>query len=62
MGQIINLNRFRKERQRAEQKGKAAENRVRHGRSKAERRKDKANEQIIRGRWEGKRLDPEPTD
>ena len=38
MGEIINLNRTRKARDKAEAKARAAANRVIHGRSKAERR------------------------
>lgn len=37
MGEIVNLNRFRKQRSRAEAEKQAAENRVAFGRSKAER-------------------------
>ena len=37
MGEIINLNRFRKQRSRAEEAKQAAENRVAFGRTKAER-------------------------
>ncbi len=62
MGNIINLNRFRKQRQRDEKEKLAARNRVRYGRTKAERATNEKNEGIIRGRWERKRMDPEPTD
>jgi hypothetical protein len=37
MGEVINLNRFRKARVKAEQEKLAEENRVRHGRSKSEK-------------------------
>ena len=37
MGEVVNLNRFRKARLKAEQEKQAEENRVRHGRSKAEK-------------------------
>lgn len=37
MGEIINLNRFRKQRTRAEEEKQAEENRVAFGRTKAER-------------------------
>ncbi len=37
MGEVVNLNRVRKERARAEKKAVSAANRVAHGRSKAER-------------------------
>jgi len=38
MGEVINLNRFRKARVKAEQEKQAEENRTRHGRTKAEKR------------------------
>lgn len=37
MADIVNLNKYRKARKRAEQEADAAGNRVRHGRSKAEK-------------------------
>ena len=37
MGDIVNLNKYRKQRRRAEQTKQAAENRVRFGRNKSER-------------------------
>ena len=37
MGEIVNLNRARKARDKAQEKAQAAQNRVAHGRSKAER-------------------------
>jgi len=40
MGEIINLNRFRKRRDRAEDERRADENRVRFGRTRAERARD----------------------
>ncbi|HYC67994.1 DUF4169 family protein [Brevundimonas sp.] len=39
MGEVVNLNRVRKDRARAEKKADAAANRGAHGRSKAERTK-----------------------
>ena len=39
MGEVVNLNRVRKDRARAEKKADAAANRSAHGRSKAERAK-----------------------
>ena len=39
MGEVVNLNRIRKDRARAEAKASAAANRTAHGRSKAERTK-----------------------
>lgn len=37
MADIINLNKYRKARRKAEESSEAAENRVRHGRTKAEK-------------------------
>jgi len=37
MGEVVNLNRFRKARLKAEQDKQAEENRVRHGRSKSDK-------------------------
>jgi len=62
MADIVNLNRFRKRRDRADRDAKADANRRVHGRTKAEReeeatRRDRASRDI-----EGKRLDPtDPT-
>ncbi|QDH73772.1 DUF4169 family protein [Brevundimonas sp. M20] len=39
MGEIVNLNRFRKDRARAEAKATAATNRATHGRTKGEKTK-----------------------
>ncbi|MEO0399367.1 MAG: DUF4169 family protein [Pseudomonadota bacterium] len=38
MGEVVNLNKFRKQKARAEKEAAAAENRVRHGQTKAEKR------------------------
>jgi hypothetical protein len=44
MGKPVNLNRFRKDKARAEKKARADANAAKHGRSKAERELDKARE------------------
>jgi hypothetical protein len=44
MGDVVNLNRYRKQRQRIEDAKQAAENRVRFGRDKAERARTKAEQ------------------
>jgi hypothetical protein len=41
MAEIVNLNRARKARARAEQAAQAAANRVKHGRSRAEKARDR---------------------
>jgi hypothetical protein len=49
MGEVVNLNRFRKERAKADRKVEAAANRAAHGRGKAERtRADKERERADR--------------
>lgn len=42
MGDLVNLNRFRKDRARDEQKAKAAANRAAHGRTQAQKALEKA--------------------
>lgn len=44
MGDIVNLNRFRKQQERRRKEDEAAENRVRFGRTKAERAQDRGEE------------------
>ncbi|MCW5750649.1 MAG: DUF4169 family protein [Alphaproteobacteria bacterium] len=62
MGDVVNLNQFRKRRARDEAERRASENRTRHGRSKAERRiatTEKAREDKA---LDGRRISPEPPD
>jgi hypothetical protein len=54
---IINLNQYRKQRQRSEVERRATENRVSFGRTKAERGKDLSDSDRARKNLEGKRLD-----
>ncbi|WP_353472374.1 DUF4169 family protein [Salipiger sp. H15] len=42
MSNVINLNRFRKDRARADRRAQADENAARHGRSKAEKQREAA--------------------
>jgi len=42
MGEVVNLNRYRKAKERAEADERAAHNRVKHGRTKAQKSSDKA--------------------
>ncbi|HEY1795445.1 MAG TPA: DUF4169 family protein [Stellaceae bacterium] len=44
MSEVVNLNRFRKTKQREEEKREAAANRTQHGRTKAEREKEAADQ------------------
>ena len=57
MNSIVNLNRFRKAKKRAEAQGRAAENRVLFGRSKKDRRADEGERQRAKLDLDGKRLD-----
>jgi hypothetical protein len=65
VGDLVNLNKFRKQRQRTEAARQASENRVRFGRDKPERTRTRA-EQDRQGRsLDGKRLEeagPEDSD
>ena len=57
MTSVVNLNRFRKEKQRAAKEQRAAENRALHGRSKKERRAGADERQRAQRELGGKRLD-----
>ena len=54
---VVNLNRFRKAKQRVEAERRAAENRVAFGRSKPERRKTGDERERIARELDGKRID-----
>lgn len=53
---ILNLNRFRKAKEKAEKKKEAQSNRLRHGRSKAERQEEHDKEQRAKRKHEGHKL------
>jgi len=57
MGDIVNLNQYRKQRQRADQTKQAAENRVRFGRSKSERARTRLQQDRRSQDLDGKRRD-----
>jgi Domain of unknown function (DUF4169) len=57
MNSIINLNRFRKAKKRAEAQQRTAENRALFGRSKKDRRAAESERQSATRDFEGKRLD-----
>jgi hypothetical protein len=59
MADIVNLNRFRKDRKRDEEKQQAAVNRADHGRTKAEREREDAERQRRDELLDGRKLDPE---
>jgi hypothetical protein len=57
MGSVVNLNRFRKAKERTEAERRAAENRVAFGRNRAERRKAQDESERASRDLENKRLD-----
>ncbi|MBN9304336.1 MAG: DUF4169 domain-containing protein [Devosia sp. 67-54] len=57
MADIVNLNRARKQKSRAEREQQAAENRVRFGRSKAEKARDAAEKSLAEKLVEAHRRD-----
>jgi hypothetical protein len=56
---VINLNKYRKQRQHSTAEQKAVANRARFGRTKAERKKDAAEQQRIAAALDQKRLNTE---
>lgn len=56
MGDVINLNRYRKARARAEKERLAAESRVRHGQSRAEKQVLRREDDRRAAELEGKRM------
>ncbi|CAO3429627.1 DUF4169 family protein [Azospirillum doebereinerae] len=57
MGDVVNLNRFRKTRERAERAKEADANRVRFGRTKAEKLRDRQEAERGTQDLDGKKLD-----
>lgn len=61
MGEVVNLNQFRKKRRRADKEKKAAENRAHFGRTRARRQLDQA-ELVASGRdLDGKKIERDPS-
>ena len=58
MGNVVNLNRFRKKKQRAEKAKQAEINRVKHGRTKGEKEREHADRERAARMLDGKRLEP----
>ena len=56
MGDVVNLNRFRKARAKAQQEKQAEENRVRHGRPKSEKLKSGDEQERADHDLDGKKL------
>ncbi|NHQ73530.1 DUF4169 family protein [Roseovarius gahaiensis] len=59
MGNVINLNQFRKKKARAERRVQADENAVRHGRSKADKDHDAAQAEKSRDQHEAHKREDE---
>jgi hypothetical protein len=57
MSNVVNLNKFRKKKQREAEVKKAEENRIRHGRTKAEKERDLAERAKLARLVDGHRLD-----
>ncbi|WP_084437611.1 DUF4169 family protein [Niveispirillum irakense] len=57
MGEIVNLNRARKAKAKAEREVQAAENRVKFGRTKEEKKKSRAEEQAAARHLDGHKLE-----
>ncbi|MQP65202.1 DUF4169 family protein [Niveispirillum sp. SYP-B3756] len=57
MGEIVNLNRARKAKEKAARESQAAENRVKFGRTKAEKQKSRAEDEAKARLLEGHKLD-----
>ncbi|WP_374367582.1 DUF4169 family protein [Dongia sp.] len=62
MAEIVNLNRFRKARQRQDEQKKAAENRVQFGRNKAEKASDRQARERFERDHAGKELGSQELD
>ena len=60
MGEIVNLNKARKARAKAEQATEAAANRVKHGRTKADKANDRAAETRRQALLDGAKRDDGP--
>lgn len=56
-GNVVNLNRFRKKKQREEKAKQAEINRVKHGRTKAQKESELADRERAARALEGKRLE-----
>jgi len=57
MADLVNLNKYRKQRDRRDAQKAAAENRTRHGRSKAERKQERLESDKATKDLDNKRLD-----
>lgn len=57
MGDVINLNKFKKRKRKTERESKAAQNRLKHGESKAERALREKREAAEAKKLDGHKLD-----
>ncbi len=55
---VVNLNKFRKKKQREEKAKQADINRVRHGRTKGQKERERADQERAARMLDGKRLEP----
>ena len=62
MGDVVNLNAYRKRQEREAIKAKAGENRVRHGRKRAAKRREQEERDRANVQLDGKKLDPNSAD
>ncbi|HEY0837343.1 MAG TPA: DUF4169 family protein [Azospirillum sp.] len=60
MGDVVNLNRFRKQQERTRRAAQAEENRIRHGRTKAEKSAERLERDRAARDLEGKKRDDPP--
>jgi Domain of unknown function (DUF4169) len=60
MGNVVNLNRFRKQKAKLEKQQSAETNKRLHGRTKAERLLELKQKQLLDGKVDGARLSPPP--
>lgn len=60
MGDVVNLNKFRKRKAKEEREKRADTNRRLHGRTKAERARDHQQKQQLETKVDGARLEQEP--
>ncbi len=62
MGNVVNLNKFRKRKAKAERSKRAEVNRRLHGRTKAERARDELQKRQLQRQVDGARLERPPGD
>ena len=57
MGDVVNLNKFKKDKAKGEKTQKAAENRKKFGRTKGDKARDKSNEDKVNSEHDGHELE-----